>query len=133
MIGHAFWNEFYSRKFVQILEDIYEDNTTKGKLWETVYKEHITQLKMKIRCYASNDIYEFDSLDELRLFDHKYLNDSGSLIMQELSRKLNCSESEMTNMKPLLSDKGKIIGVLFQCKKNNYCYNYETKELDILK
>ena len=84
---------------------------------------------MKIRRYNSNEIYEFDSLDELRLFDKKYLNHSDSPIMQKICRLLNCSESEMTAMRPLISADRKVTGVTFQYKENTYYYNYKTGEI----
>lgn len=69
MMGHAFWNAEFSQKFIQILKEIYNNKDTQDKLWEAVYQEHLSQLKLKIRRYKSGEIYEFDSLDELRLFD----------------------------------------------------------------
>lgn len=129
MMGHAFWNENFSRAFLQILESEYDREDTKGKLWEAIYREHLPRLKMKIRRYQKNDIYEFDSLDELRLFDPKYLNHSDSPIMQELSGQLNCSESEMTHMKPFISEKGSVTGVIFQYGGSQYLYDYPSKKI----
>lgn len=129
MMGHAFWSSNFSHKFIRILEDIYYLDETKPKLWETIYQEHLPQLQMKIRRYNSNEIYEFDSLDELRLFDKKYLNHSGSTTMQKISRLLNCSESEMTAMRPLISADKEVTGVAFKYKENTYYYNYETGEI----
>ncbi len=129
MMGHAFWSSDFSHKFIRILEGIYYLDETKPKLWETIYQEHLPQLQMKIRRYNSNEIYEFDSLDELRLFDKKYLNHSSSTTMQKISRLLNCSESEMTAMSPLISADKKLTGVAFKYKENTYYYNYETGEI----
>ena len=66
MLGHVFWSESFSRSFLHILEEEYDNPETADKLWETVYIEHIKELPMKIRKYPADFIFEFDTLDELR-------------------------------------------------------------------
>ena len=63
MIGHAFWDEKFSKKFIEILDKVYYKPETANKFWENIYIEHINELKMKIRHYTDNTIFEFDSLD----------------------------------------------------------------------
>lgn len=89
MIGHVFWSETFSRKFVDILETIYPNNDTKDKLWEDIFKENIDKLKMKIRRYPREQIHEFDSLEELQKFDNAYQNKSYSQIMKMIIGKDN--------------------------------------------
>ena len=69
MLGHTFWNESFSKKFVEILEKIYEEPETRNLLWESIFMSHLDELKMKMRKYPDNYIFEFDTLDELREFD----------------------------------------------------------------
>ena len=69
MMGHVFWSEPFSRKFVEILEREYDTPEIRDKLWEAVYAAHLDELKLRIRRYDAQDIFEFDSLDELRGFD----------------------------------------------------------------
>lgn len=129
MLGHTFWSEKFSGKFVQILEDIYEDENTRDKLWESIYLEYISQLKMKIRRYENGQIFEFDSLDELREFDPKYINNSGSHIMQQLAEKLECMEGELTEMQPMKTESGEVTGVIFRYIKDRYCFEYANQKL----
>lgn len=129
MMGHAFFNERFSRKFVEILCREYEWEETRDKLWENIYMEHIQELPMKIRRFQENDIYEFDSLDELRLFDTRYLRNSGSQIMKELAGRLNCGEEELTCLKPLKDCAGQMEGVSFMNDGERYEYIYTTKIL----
>lgn len=72
MMGQVFWSEKFSREFIRILEKVYTRKETKGKLWEDIYRENLQKLKMKIRRYGSDRIYEFDTLDDLRSFDNRY-------------------------------------------------------------
>lgn len=129
MLGHVFWSEEFSRRFLQILENVYDNEETKDKLWEDIYREHISELPMKIRRYPENAIYEFDSLDELRLFDNKYNDHSGSRIMEKLARMFNAPESAFTSMEPLKNNDGSMVGVSFQYAQKKYSYSYSDEKL----
>lgn len=73
MLGHVLWDNDFSQSFTKILEKEYHLLGTAGKLWEQIYMEHLDVLTLYIKKYAIDTIYEFDSLDELRLFDPSYL------------------------------------------------------------
>lgn len=124
MIGHAFWSEDFSSSFLNILEKEYHNEVTKNKLWEDIYREHIDVLPMKMRRYPDNRIYEFDSLDELRLFDTGYMNHSGSRIMEKLSEMFGYPESAFTNLEPVKDACGNIAGVSFLHDGRKYVYYY---------
>ena len=47
MLGHVFWSEDFSRTFLSILEEVYHRPETAGKLWETIYLEHIDRLPVR--------------------------------------------------------------------------------------
>lgn len=129
MLGHVFWSEEFSHKFVTLLEEIYDHTDTKDKLWEAIYMEHLDELKLKVRKYKDADIYEFDSLDELREFDEIYKTNSGSVLMKECANRLRCEEREFLNILPIKGAKGTVCGFQFDYKNVTYCYLYETKEV----
>lgn len=72
MIGHAFWSEQFSRKFIEILSAEYNKPETRSMLWESIFMNHLNELPMKIRKYGAGSIYEFDTLKELQEFDESY-------------------------------------------------------------
>lgn len=129
MIGHVFWSNEFSNKFVKILEDVYDMPETKDKLWETIYLEHLDTLKLKIQKYQEGYIFEFDSLDELRKFDTSYISNTHSEILKTITKNLNCGESDITNISVLKSpDKISAIGFTFIVKQKKYEYVYNTKK-----
>ena len=95
MLGHTFWDECFSRKFVRILLDEYDNAECADKLWESIYIEHIDELDMKIRKYDGSVIFEFDTLDELREFDGSYISDTRSEIIKSISDELGVEQSDI--------------------------------------
>lgn len=99
MVGHAFFSKEFSEKFRSIMEKEYEDETTRHGYWEDVYLRHISNLPpMKMRKYRPHEIEEFDSLAELRLFDEKYVNDSGCIILRNICSVLSCEEKDIEDI-----------------------------------
>lgn len=74
MMGHTFWSVDFSRKMIDIIKNVYDDPGTKNKLWEHIFMDNLPQLKMKMKRYPQKWIYEFDSLEDLKLFDVSYRN-----------------------------------------------------------
>lgn len=129
MMGEAFWNEEFSKKFLKILEEEYNNPNTYNKLWEHIYIEHIDELNMKTKKCNENDVFEFDSIDELRTFDSTYIYDTGSSILKSISDKLCCSECDMTDFR-VLKDANETVGFTFTAKNKNYRFNYAKSFLE---
>ena len=95
MAGHVYFTEAFSDKFRSILRREYESETVKLGYWEDVYIKHIKELPMQVRRYSPDDIFEFDTLDELREFDNSYVEDTRSMVVKEICNFLYCQESEL--------------------------------------
>ena len=130
MMGHTFWNQDFSRRFIEILEEIYDRPETADKLWESIYMDNLDTLKMRIRKYGADEIYEFDTLDELREFDTTYVDDTRSEILKKISAELNCRESEMINLKAVKDFDNAASGFTFDLNEKKYRYNYNTEKLE---
>lgn len=130
MLGHTFWDREFSRAFIGILNNEYDKPETADKLWETIFLEHLDQLHMKIRKYPDDYIFEFDTLDELRLFDRSYIEDTRSEILKKLAVKLDCSEEEMNNFRCIKGGDAEAIGFSFRCGAEMYRFFYENGNLE---
>lgn len=128
MLGHVFFSNEFSTKFVEILEEIYHLPETADLLWESIYVDHLEELPMYIRKYSQETIFEFDSLDELRAFDKKFINNTGSKILQQIAQELSCEEREIMDAKPM-KENDQTIGFEFTVQKHAYQYDYATKKL----
>ena len=132
MLGHTFWTEPFSKRFLAILERIYNDPETVNVLWETIYMNNLDTLKMKIRKYDSDVIFEFDTLDELRQFDESYICDTRSVILKALAQKLGCEEKDMVNVTSYKTNDNAAAGMRFTVMGISYQYTYADQALTVL-
>jgi CTP:phosphocholine cytidylyltransferase-like protein len=99
MVGHVFFSKEFSVRFRDIMLAEYDKQETKDGYWEDLYVRYIDKLpNMKIRRFSPHDIEEFDSLEQLRLFDDKFMFDSGCSIMQNICSVLCCQERDIVNI-----------------------------------
>lgn len=101
MYGPVYFDEAFSRRFVEIMRKEYDLETTRKGYWEDVYIRHLDQLRMKVKKRKEGEILEFDSLDELREFDDSYIRDTRSAIVKEIAETLGCGEDELHGFKNL--------------------------------
>ena len=102
MLGHVYWNRDFSSAMIRLLEEDHDVGNYDSVLWEQVLAEHVKKLPpMEIRVYPAGTIFEFDSLDELRKFDSNYVNHTHSKIMKNITRILECRESDILNFKAI--------------------------------
>lgn len=129
MLGHVFWSETFSQKFLSILKKEYDKPETANKLWEAIYIDHIKELPLKTRKYDENFIFEFDTLDELREFDSKYWNDTGSAILKKCAKELGKEEKDLTEIKAFKDKNNAAAGFSFHAGKK-YRYYYNTQKME---
>ena len=131
MMGHVFFDETFSEAFIKILGDTYHSNETKNKLWEQVYVDHISKLKLKCKKFTYNRFFEFDSLDELRVFDNHYFTDSNSKILLSIRKQLSCSESALHSFEPTYKDFSfECDGFRFKLYDSIYYYSFASKSIE---
>ena len=129
MLGHTFWDEKFSKKFVEILNAEYNLPETADLLWESIYINHIKELSMKIRKYSDDVVFEFDTLDELREFDTTYITDTRSNILKSVASELNCSEEDIKQVIAFKDCNNEAAGFTFTCNDADYKYSYADKIL----
>lgn len=119
-LGYAFFNKRFSENYKRIVEPIFDLPETANKFWADIQDDHYDDLYMYAKRCNSEDIHEFDSLEELRLFDETYLDNSGSELMNSISGVLGVKESELTSFQ-FLRDLSKP-AFRFVCKGNPYIF-----------
>lgn len=123
MIGHVYFSRDFSEKFIPILEKEYKSEYSRTLLWENLYMKHIKSLDMYIRRYNESDIFEFDSLDELRVFDPYYINNTDSKILDNICKVLKCEISDIHDTIPVKQGITNL-SFRFKCKGREYIYRH---------
>lgn len=96
MIGHVFFDEFFSKEFKKLLEKEYVKVEVKENLWEKLYKEHIDSLPpMHVEYFDENILLEFDSFDELLEFEPNYANQVHIQILNDIAKEYNCQPADI--------------------------------------
>ena len=98
MAGHVFFTDTFSRRFRDIMKKEYRKESVRNGYWEDVYIEHINELPMQVKRYDDSDIFEFDTLDELREFDNSYIENTRSAILKDVCTRMSWKESEVTHI-----------------------------------
>lgn len=131
MVGHVFFSHEFSETFRNIMIEEYDNDETKQGYWEDVYIRNISRLPlMKINRYNEGEILEFDSLDELRMFDNSYCEDTRSSAVKLISKQLGVMESDIHSFKNI-KHQGDYLLFQFSIGERRYEYNAENKEIEI--
>ena len=101
MLGHVYFDQTFSAAFRRILEAVYHLPETAPKLWEAIYIEHVKELDMVMRRYPEGMINEFDSVDEIRSFDPKFIENVDSEVFDHISEALGCRKTDISGFYPL--------------------------------
>ncbi len=121
MIGHAFFDEMFSKTFINILEEVYDNPGTYPQLWEAIYMEHLDELKLKIKRHEPDQILEFDSLKDLQKFDKSYKQHIDNEYLNKITKELDTKIKKIKKIKPLYSN-NELIGFQFKNQKKKYRY-----------
>lgn len=122
MIGPAFFSEEFSRIFKELLVETMENEAKADDYWEDIYLDNMDKLSLYARKFEESFIEEFDSLEDLRLFDKRYLDDTGSKILEEIAKNHKVKQSDITVLKPIKED-GKAVGFNYSIGQNNLSYH----------
>lgn len=117
-LGYAFFSKRFSENFLNIMDKEFDLPETATKFWADIQDDHLDELFMYAKRVNSGIIYEFDSLEELREFDSKYLYDSGSEIMKKLCKLLAVQENSIIGIESLKKIKQSLFK--FRCKGDTY-------------
>lgn len=98
MVGHAYMNESFSAEFRRLMELEINDFGVDSMFWEEFYASHISRLTFYKQEYQSNEMLEFDSIEDLRTFDSEFLMNVDSEIITNICAVLTCNPNDIINI-----------------------------------
>lgn len=121
MIGHAYFNERFSKIFRKTLEDEIDDFGVANMFWEQYYATHLKDLTLYMNKFDKNELLEFDSIDDLRQFDSDFLLNVDSEIVNNICNTLNCHPNEIKEIEIIQAG---LTNVSFKFSVNGHEYVY---------
>lgn len=122
-LGYAFFSSKFSANIIEILSEIYERPETTDKYWADIQDDNLEQLYMYAKRIPDHVIYEFDSLEELRLFDPSFKYNSNSKYMKQICSSLAVEEKDIHNLESLRKVKSSLFK--FHCGDDVYICDIE--------
>ena len=100
LIGPAYFTSALSDVMRTHLIDYYNRPGTSDYYWEQILIDNIKTLSIYMNKQTEN-VREFENLEELRLFDHTYNDTSNNKIMKTIAKVFKCTEENIKNIKPI--------------------------------
>lgn len=123
MIGHAYFNETFSAKFKEYIENEINDFGVSNMFWEEFYAKHQKDLTLYMKEFPNNEILEFESIDDLRQFDSEFLLNVDSEIINNICNTLKCDRNDIVDIKVIQAGLTNV-SFKFNVKANQYVYRH---------
>ena len=121
MYGPVFVSESFSQCFISKVEEYYNKPGKENYMWENVFIDEINHFDLFINKQSADNVFEFESVEELRLFDPEYCNKTPNKMIQAIERIFKIKEHEIVDIKNLkVGMTNKSFG--FAVNGNNYIF-----------
>lgn len=122
LLGHSYWDKSFSKAFVNLIQEAHETGEYDGNFWEKLLADFLKKLPpIYLKKYQDGEIFEFDSLSELREFDDKYVNNAESRIMANICLALKCEQKDIVGFRPIHEGMTNT-SFVFEAKGKRYVY-----------
>lgn len=123
MVGHAYVNSRFSQKLCELMEKEINDFGVASMFWEEFYSRHIRELTFYKKEFPSDDILEFENIDDLRAFDADFLMNVDSEIISNICKTLDCNPNDIMDISIIKAGLTNV-SFAFLCNKNKYVYRH---------
>ncbi len=123
MYGHAYHDQAFTAKFKPILEAYYGQPGVENMYWETIYAENVKELPMWINKCTTEDILEFDNMEELKAFDKDYIANNKVKVFENICKILCCEPSDIEDVEIIKSGLNNR-SFKFLCNGEYYVYRH---------
>ncbi len=99
--GHAYMDRAFSARFKELLVEQLSLFRVDMLFWEEFLSRNADVLDMKARCYDSEYLLEFDSVQEIQNIDGLFLDNVSQKVNEKICAILNCKPDEIANIEIL--------------------------------
>lgn len=123
MVGHAYMNEKFSAVFKALMEKEINDFGVANMFWEEYYAKHSKDLTLYAKIFTTDDMLEFDSIDELRSFDSEFFLNIDSEIITNICKVLHCDPNDIDDISVINAGLTNV-SFAFNCNGTKYVYRH---------
>ncbi|MBO5155946.1 MAG: NTP transferase domain-containing protein [Prevotella sp.] len=98
MTGYAYFNEGFSHRLVELMDKEINDFRVNSLFWEEYFERHIKDLTLYMKPFKEDDIFEFNTIDDLRQFDSDFLYNVDSEIISNICETLKCNPNSISDI-----------------------------------
>ena len=98
MVGHAYFNESFSKKFVEYMEREICEFRVSSLFWEEFFERHIKDVTLYSKQLNEGALFEFNTIDDLRQFDSDFLYNVDSDIIKNICDTLRCNPNAIKDI-----------------------------------
>lgn len=123
MVGQAYLNEKFSNLFRDFMEKEIDDFGVANMFWEEFYAKHCKELTLFMKRFETEDILEFDSIDELRMFDSEFFFNVDSEIITNICNVIHCNPNDIDDISVINAGLTNV-SFAFNCNGIKYVYRH---------
>ncbi|MCL1922534.1 MAG: NTP transferase domain-containing protein [Propionibacteriaceae bacterium] len=102
ILGPAYFTEDFSRDMVELINTHYVTPGTDNDYWEDIVKDNIDTLPpMFMNKQVAGNVFEFENLEELRVFDDSYNRESTNDTMNQIAETFGITPDMVYGIEPL--------------------------------
>jgi CTP:phosphocholine cytidylyltransferase-like protein len=101
MYGPVFLSRPFSENFIIKIEEYYKKPGKENYMWENVIIDELSHFDLYINKQGSSNVYEFETLEELRQFDPEYDSRTPNTLIKTIGDVFGVKENEIVDIKNL--------------------------------
>lgn len=124
LLGHTFWNDKFSKKFIELVEKDKKTGKYDNQFWEWLVKDNLAKFPdYYFKEYPQNSIFEFDYVEQLKDFDSKFIDHAHSQILRNIKLIFRCEEEDIIDFRPIKEGMTNT-SFVFRVKGKDYVYRH---------
>lgn len=124
LLGHSFWTQAFSKKFISIAEKNLKAGKYDNEFWEWMVKDYLSEFPpFYYKQYPVNTIFEFDYFEQLRAFDDEYVGHAHSQILRNIKLVFRCDEEDINDFRTV-SEGMTNTSFVFRIDGEDYIYRH---------
>ena len=101
MLGPAYFAGDDGPRLAKLIEGEVALASSAGKLWDDIFVEHFDEFSVYARHLSWGVVNEFDKFDDLLAFDHAFVDNVDSSILDNVCAVLDCSRHDIVDIEPI--------------------------------